>query len=1260
MIVFISAVETDLASARVGAKLLPPNFPAVTVLAARDLPDAAAVARALANARVVILRILGGRSYFEHGFSAIQALARERPLALLAIPGDAHADPTLDACSSASLETLRRTFAYTFAGGAHNLAHLFRYVADAQLGTAFGFAPPQETPEWGLYHPNAPDRAACARLRRDAFAALYHRDRRATIGIVFYRADWASANLAHVDALVHACEALDLNVLPVFVYSLRDCDRAGDMPRVYADEFMREGKACVDVVISFLSYAVSDLSRDERMTRSTGPALRADIALDVPLIQAATSGQTLDEWRNNPAGLGPLDAATKIVMPEFDGKIIGPVFSFRDATTALAAPDPVQTQALARLAARYARLRRTPNRQKRIAIVLTNFANRQGRVGGAVGLDTPASVIALLRALEAEGYDAGTIPADGNALMSALLARGGYDADALTEEQLLYADARYPVDAYAREHGRVSARVRADMQAQWGPAPGDAFRVNDDLYVAGLRLGNIFVMIQPPRGFGENPLAVYHSNDLVPTHHYLAAYLWLRDVFRADAIVQCGKHGTLEWLPGKSVGLSPECYPALAIGDLPFFYPFIVNDPGEGMQAKRRAHACIVDHLVPPMTRAETYDELAKLQRLLGEYAAAERTDPEKLPLISSAVWQSVIAADLQRDLGVETLPEQEHFGEFLQHIDGYLCELGDLQIRDGLHVLGSPPQGGRLIDLALALVRLDAPEAPGILHALADDFGIAYDAIADPARAGMRYDGALPPDFIAEPAPTVRELREKLETIARTIVAELLVDPRERASASQIHALLSDHRLPPDGAFARTLRALTQSIVPNVLRATDEITNLLAGLRGGHVPPGPSGAPTRGMVNVLPTGKNFYSVDVRAIPSRFAWTVGTALGDALLKTAHERGGAYPRSVAMTVWGTANMRTQGDDVAEIFWLLGVRPVWHEENGRVVDLEIIPLQELGRPRVDVVVRISGFFRDTFPGVVALLDRAVALIADLDESAADNPLRAAARSDERARIAAGASASEARRRSRFRVFGNKPGAYGAGVLAHIAEGSWRDARDLGETYLAAGSFAYGEHVYGEPAPAEFRARLSTAAIAVQNQDNREHDIFDNDAYLQHHGGMIAAMRALGNDAASALFGDSSDPATPKARTLAQEAHRVFRSRAANPKWIAGMRRHGYKGALEMAATVDYLFGYDATAGVMEDWMYERVAQAYLLDEENRAFLQEANPWSAHEMTERLLEAVERGLWAQPDARTLEKLREEFLSIEGALEDRSGVPA
>ncbi len=1233
MIAFISAVDTDLIAARNALALLPPDFPPVAVYAAHELEHEDQMRAALAGSRLAIVRILGGHAYFARGFETLAALQKEGTLEVLAIPGDAHPDADLDARSNAPPHILRGAHAYAFAGGSRNLASLFAYVAHERLGLPFSYDPPQQSPEWGFYHPDSADREGCARLSSTEFRSRFWHEGQSGIGVIFYRADWSSGNLAHIDALIHLCEARGLNVLPVFVYSLRDCERIGDLPAPYVHAFGSSDGTSVDAIVSLLSYTLGDAS--EQVQRW----------LDVPVVQAIATAQSRAAWQANPAGLGPLDAATKIVMPEFDGKLCGPVFAFRDPKSGLTQADPLQLKALVGLLERHVRLRRTPNADKRVAIVLTNFANRQGRIGSAVGLDTPASVVAILRALEADGYDVGSFPSDGDALMADLLARGGYDIDSLTPDQLANAEAGFDVAEYRAWFADFGQAVRTSMEDAWGAAPGNAYREGDRIYVAGARFGNVFVMIQPPRGFGDNPLAVYHSGDLVPTHHYIGAYRWLRDVFRADAIVQCGKHGTLEWLPGKSLGLSADCFPALAQSDIPLFYPFIVDDPGEGAQAKRRAHACIIDHLIPPMTKAQAYDELAQLARLLGEYAAAERIDPDKAPLIASAIWQTVVAANLQRDLAVDVLPQGEAFGEFLQHVDGYLCELGDMQIRDGLHVLGEPPREGRLLDLALALVRVDGADALGALHALALDLGIDYAAIADAADAGRPYLNS---------GSSVRDVREQLESQIREIASAILTNDRELT----VEEILAQFAVPVSGECARTMRLLGERIVPALSRAGDEISNLLRGLNGHHVPAGPSGAPTRGMINVLPTGRNFYGIDVRAVPSRFAWLVGMRLGDALLRTAKARDGEYPQNIAMTVWGTANMRTQGDDIAEILWLLGVRPLWHPENGRVTGLEVVPLEELGRPRIDVTVRISGFFRDSFPDAIALIDRAVAAVAELPEDAQQNYVRAATLRDERLKLAAGMDAGEARRRARFRIFGNKPGTYGTGVLELISSGAWQSRGDLAQAYLASGGFAYGTHTFGEPAPAEFRDRLKASSIAVQNQDNREHDIFDSDTYLQHHGGMIAAIRELSAKEPSALFGDSSDPQQPKTRTLQDEARRVFRARVANPRWLAGMRRHGYKGALEMAATVDYLFGYDAAAGVVEDWMYERVAQAYVLDEENREFLRASNPWSAREMSERLLEAAARGLWEKPSHETLEQLRDELTAVDGVLEDRTEV--
>ncbi len=683
--------------------------------------------------------------------------------------------------------------------------------------------------------------------------------------------------------------------------------------------------------------------------------------------------------------------------------------------------------------------------------------------------------------------------------------------------------------------------------------------------------------------------------------------------FKADAVVHLGKHGNLEWLPGKTLGMSSTCGTDAALGNMPLIYPFLVNDPGEGTQAKRRAHAVLVDHLIPPMARAESYGDIARLEQLLDEHSNVTALDPGKLPALRQEIWTLMRAAKMDHDLGLEDRPDEDVFDDMLLHVDGWLCEIKDVQIRDGLHVLGQAPDGETELNLVLAILQASQlfggeQSLPGLRQAL----GLAEDGTD--SRAAV----------------------DAAEARARELVSALAESDWDPGAVEGIAV---------DPAVAAILRFAATEVVPRLRETGREIDQILHALDGGFIPAGPSGSPLRGLVNVLPTGRNFYSVDPKAVPSRLAWETGVALADSLLERYHADRGEWPQSVGLSVWGTSAMRTSGDDVAEVFALLGVRPMWDEASRRVVDLEVIDLAELGRPRIDVTVRISGFFRDAFPHVVTMMDDAVALVAELDEPAEHNYVRAHARAD--------LAEHGDRRRATTRIFGSKPGTYGAGLLQLIDSKNWRDDADLAEVYTAWGGFAYGRGLDGAPASDDMSRQYRRIAVAAKNIDTREHDIADSDDYFQYHGGMIATVRALTGRDPVAYIGDNTRADAVRTRTLSEETTRVFRARVVNPRWMSAMRRHGYKGAFEMAATVDYLFGYDATAGVMADWMYERLAGEYVLDDENRKFLAESNPWALHGMAERLLEASGRGMWAKPDQATLDGLREVLLETEGELE-------
>jgi cobaltochelatase CobN len=1178
----------------------------------------------LADADIVVLRLLGGRDTWPDGLDALRASGK--PAVVLG--GEATPDAGLMALSTVPAGVAAEAFGYLREGGAENLRELANFLSDTLLLTGHGFAPPRALPAFGV-RPRA--------LRDGASGPV--------VAVVFYRAHEVSGNTAFIDTLCDAIVAAGGTPLPVYCASLRDASHAAELR-----DLLRRADVVMTTVLAAGGAAEGDWDA----------GLLAE--LDVPILQGLCLTSSRAQWAASDAALAPVDAAMQVAIPEFDGRLITVPFSFKEEGSdgiPRYVADPERAARLAGLAVRHARLASVPNGEKRVAIMLSSYPTKHARVGNAVGLDTPASAVALLRAMRDAGYDLGDgFPEDGDQLIHALIAAGGHDTEWLTDEQLRAAFARTPPFS----HNDITASI----SSHWGPPPGSLYvdEESGEIVLAALRFGNVVLMIQPPRGFGENPVAIYHDPDLPPSHHYLAAYRWLDETFGVDAIVHLGKHGTLEWLPGKGLGLSASCFPDAVLGSVPLVYPFIVNDPGEGTQAKRRAHAVIVDHLVPPMARADTYGDLARLEQLLDEYATVAALDPSKLPSLRAQIWTLLEAAHLHQDLGVSVSPAAEEFDDFVLHIDGYLCEVKDAAIRDGLHVLGLAPSGEALVNLVLVILR--APQLWsarwGALPGLRDALGLTGDA--------------------------TRTATDGYENVSRSLVEAIAATDWDPASVSEVTARVLTSPPPPatpggppmgvvgattpsgggdwrndplasgaparslggtnpemSGAVARVLEFACTEVVPRLRATTGEIDAVLHALAGGYVPAGPSGSPTRGLVNVLPTGRNFYSVDPKAIPSRTSWETGRALADSLLARHLADEGSYPRCVGLTVWGTSAMRTQGDDIAEILALIGCRPEWDDASRRVTGFSVVPAAELGRPRIDVTVRISGFFRDAFPHVIGLLDDAIATVAALEEPASANFLRAHALAD--------SAAHGDWRRATTRIFGSKPGAYGAGLLPLIDARNWRDDADLAEVYAVWGGYAYGRDLSGVAARADMEQAFRRIAVAAKNTDTREHDIADSDDYFQYHGGMIAMVRSLTGRNPAAYIGDSAVPDAVKTRTLAEETRRVFRSRVVNPRWIAAMRRHGYKGAFELAATVDYLFGYDATAGVVADWMYEQLAAEYVFNEQTASFMRASNPWALRGITERLLEAASRGLWESPDDKTLDRLRQVYLDMEGDLE-------
>ncbi|HEX6352697.1 cobaltochelatase subunit CobN [Actinophytocola sp.] len=1185
MILLLSTSDTDLLSARASGAGYRLGNPAR--LGLDDLPAL------LDGVDLVVVRLLGGRRAWEDGLDAL--LAGPRPVVVLG--GEQAPDAELMELSTVPGGVVAEAHAYLAHGGRDNLQQLANFLSDTVLLTGNGFAPPAATPVWG-------------QLERGARTG-----NGPVVAVLYYRAHHMAGNTTFVEALCDAIEDAGGQAMPVFCASLRT---APD------DLISLLGKADA-LVVTVLAAGGATPAAASAGGDDGAWDVGALAALDVPIIQGLCLTWSREVWADSDEGLSPLDTATQVAVPEFDGRLISVPFSFKELDAdglSVYVPDPERAARVAGIAVRHARLRHVPPAERKVAVILSAYPTKHARIGNAVGLDTPASAVRLLNTMRANGYTVDELPGldagDGDALIHALIEAGGQDPDWLTEDKLAGNPVRIAAADYRAWFATLPDDLRENIEQHWGPAPGELYvdRSRDkdgEIVLAALVAGNVVVMVQPPRGFGENPVAIYHDPDLPPSHHYLAAYRWIRDTFGAHAMVHLGKHGNLEWLPGKNLGMSASCATDAALGDLPLIYPFLVNDPGEGTQAKRRAHATLVDHLVPPMARAESYGDMARLEQLLDEHASIAAMDPAKLPAIRAQIWTLIQAAKLDHDLGVGDRPHDAEFDDFLLHVDGWLCEVKDAQIRDGLHVLGVAPTGEARVNLVSSMLRArqvwggDANALPGLREAL----GLAEDGSASRS--------------------TVDEIEETALALVSTMESQ---GWRPEAVDEDLPSAVRD-----------VLRFAATEIVPRLDRTTDELDHVLHALAGGYVPAGPSGSPLRGLVNVLPTGRNFYSVDPKAIPSRLAWETGQAMADSLLSRYRADTGDWPRSVGLSIWGTSAMRTSGDDIAEVFALLGVRPVWDEASRRVSGLTVVPLDELGRPRIDVTVRISGFFRDAFPHVVHLLDDAARMVAALEESEEDNYVRAHVRAD--------LTAHGDERRATTRVFGSKPGSYGAGLLPLIDSHNWRDDKDLAEVYAVWGGFAYGRGLDGRAAREDMEAAYRRIAVAAKNTDTREHDIADSDDYFQYHGGMIATVRALTGRTPAAYIGDSTRPDAVRTRSLTEETARVFRSRVVNPRWIAAMRRHGYKGAFELAATVDYLFGYDATTGVVTDWMYEQLAQTYLLDEENQKFLAESNPWAMHGIAERLLEAAERKMWATPDENTLNALRALYLRTEGDLE-------
>ena len=1050
------------------------------------------VEQVVTRARCVVIRLLGGLDYWRYGAEEVAHAARANGIPLALLPGDGRADTRLAKLSTVSAEMLGRLDGFFAHGGPANTLHALQLMAHlAGLASDHGLVA-EPLPLHGVHQLGVKETPG-----------------RPLAVIVLYRAYLLAADLAPIEALARALEREGLNVRALYVGSLKD-----PATGAFVAERLREWAP--HVVLNATAFSA-------RLDEAPSPLEAAG----VPVLQLVHAGSSLEAWQQSSRGLSQADLAMQVVLPELDGRLMTTAISFKgeqseveglEFARAAHQPSAPGIAAAAKRAAAWARLATTPRHERKFALVLSDYPGAAGQAAHAVGLDAIASTAAILQLLHTEGFDVGDALADQAALVAELCHAAPTPVLSL--------------EAYERLLARLDAGARDKIVAAWG-APEDDPAVRDGHFALRVaRHGKLIAAIQPDRGDSLDRKASYHDPDLPPRHAYVAFYLWLRETIGIDAMVHLGTHGTLEWLPGKAMALSSSCLPAALLGGIPVAYPFIVNNPGEAAAAKRRLGAVTIGHLTPPLKPAGLGNDTLELERLIDEYAAADGLDRRRTALLRQEILDRAAAAGLLAECGADRAPTEE---DQLARLDAYLCDVKDLQIRDGLHIFGRAPE----------------PE---------------------------RRD-----EFLASLRQSNRQ------TPAETLAARF-----DQAAASESEALI-------------------------------------AALDGKFVVPGPSGAPTRGRADVLPTGRNLYAVDPRAVPTRSAVVLAEKAAAELLRRHVQDHGDWPRNLVMDVWGSATMRTGGEDLALALLLMGARPVWDQGSNRVTGIEILAVAELDHPRIDVTLRISGLFRDAFEPQIALFDEAVRAVAARDEPDDWNPLAASARGLK----------GDAWRRATTRIYGAAPGDYGAGVTERVERGAWQAHSDLGRDYLAASATAYGRGIDGRADADGFAARIRQADAFLHQQDHAEIDLLDSLDYAAYEGGFAAAAAKLGNSPAL-YHTDISRPEAPKVRTLVEEIARIVRGRAANPNWIEGMMRHGYRGAAEVTRSVEGLFAFAATLPARLDPQFDALYDATLGDDVVNRFLREQNPAAREAMAARFDEAIRRDLW-RPRRNSVARLSE-----------------
>ena len=1167
------------------------------------------------RSKFVILRLFGDKGTWSYGIDElIKWKNNNQNNKLLVLSGTEIEDISLNEISSIDINISIKLSQLLRAGGIENYSRFLKCLNHL-------FSNGNDIPKRYLEQKNYPD------------PYLYKWDKAnlPNVAIISYKSLFLANEVALTDSLREKLKDNGLSPKTVFVSTLKNYQIQKDLIKLFKKEKIK-------IIITTTSFD-SGLDVDDKNIVKFENIFSE---LNIPVIQILNSSKSKNEWLESSIGMNSIDLLMQIIIPEFDGRIISRPCSFKEV---LAINEDLCTEItnyridesgidwVINFVKNYITLQSLSNNEKKISLVISNYPVKNGRIGNGVGLNTPNSIIQILKWLQYEGYEIGDtqLPSNSKELMSKIIKSRTNDPESQSNKPLDYLS----IEDYIKFWLTLNEGARQKIISRWGQ-PQDAIDLeNSGFAINGLQFGNICLLIQPQRGYDSDSIKDIHSPDLPPPHRYLAQYHWLYKKFKSNAICHIGKHGTVEWLPGKSVGLSNACFPNVICPPIPNLYPFIVNDPGEGSQSKRRLHATIIDHLTPPLDRSELYGYLANLENLIDEYFEARLLNSNRIEIIKRSI---------------KKLVDKEFTGKFdidspnlIENIDAYLCEIKESQIRIGLHTFGCKPNSLNLVNLILSISRVPSSSRFGITQFISNTLMLEIEPWTNDFNSTIsNKDLEILNSYSTKKIFNFRQALDFLEEQAKYLIYYFYFRDEkiiEELEVKKNRKVLS--KILVDSFHSNYFKKIKNEIVnPLLMSPSQEKLSFINSLKGEYIKSGPSGAPTRGKTEVLPTGKNFFSIDSRGLPTEAAWYMGDLSANNLLELYKQENGEDLKKIAVSIWATSTMRNGGEDICQVLSLMGVKPIWDGVSRRVVDLEVIPVKILLRPRVDVTLRISGMFRDSFPQLINLVAKAIDLVANLNEESEYNSL------------------AEYRRNAQniYRIFGSAPGSYGAGLQELISNSNWKDIHDLANAYLAWSSWSYDINNEGLLSKNEFNSILKDIQVVIHNQDNKEHDILDSDDYYQFQGGISAAIKSISGEYPKIYNGDFSKYSKPKVKKLKDEIDKVVISRVLNPKWIEGMKKNGYKGAFEFSATLDYLYAYDATTSLVSNWNYESIYTTWLCDKQLIEFFENNNPWALRDISERFLEIINREMWTNISDKNKEHLMNILIRAESQIENKN----